>query len=108
MDDLRQLEHIIRKRAKARDDQSYTAKLLKQGVAYSARKMGEEALETLVAAIDENDESLVSEAADLIYHLLIVLRARNIDLSSVFEELQRRTTQSGLEEKALRLQNQGD
>lgn len=81
---------------------SYTAQLVAKGAAYAARKMGEEAIELVVAATQNDKQAITLEAADLFYHLLVVLKASQVDLSAVMEELQRRTSQSGLAEKASR------
>jgi phosphoribosyl-ATP pyrophosphohydrolase len=99
---LRDLEKRLQKRAQASADASYTRQLLDRGVAHCAKKLGEEAIETVLAAISENRERLTAEAADLIYHLLVVLRARGITLADVEAVLAARTRQSGLEEKAAR------
>ena len=92
----------IRERASASADISYTRKLLDRGIAHCAKKLGEEAVEVVVAAIGEDRERVIAEAADLLYHLLVVLEARGITLAEVEAGLSRRTTQSGLEEKAAR------
>ena len=73
-----------------------------RGIAHCAKKLGEEAIETIVAAIGEDRERLIAETADLIYHLLVVLEARGIALADVEAELAKRTKQSGLAEKATR------
>lgn len=96
------LEQIIADRAKASPDVSYTAKLLLSGPARSAKKLGEEAVETVIAAIEQDKTSLTSEAADLLYHLLVVLHGAGIPLENVMQELEKRTIQSGLAEKASR------
>ena len=99
---LRDLEKRVHERAKASPDVSYTRKLIDKGVAHCAKKLGEEAIETVLAAIDEDRERLTAEAADLIYHLLVVLEARGITLAEVEAVLAERTKQSGLDEKASR------
>jgi phosphoribosyl-ATP pyrophosphohydrolase len=99
---LKDLEKRVKERANASADLSYTRKLLDRGVAHCAKKLGEEAVETALAAVSEDRERLIGEAADLIYHLLVVLRARGIALDEVMGELERRTAQSGLAEKAQR------
>jgi phosphoribosyl-ATP pyrophosphohydrolase len=81
---------------------SYTKSLLDKGVAACAKKLGEEATEAVIAAVSETDDRLVSEAADVLYHLLVVLEARQIPLRDVNAELTRRMGQSGLAEKASR------
>ena len=80
---LRDLEQRVHERAKASADVSYTRKLLDKGVAHCAKKLGEEAVETALAAVSEDRERLIGEAADLIYHLLVVLAARGIALAEV-------------------------
>jgi phosphoribosyl-ATP pyrophosphohydrolase len=99
---LRDLEKRVHERAKASADVSYTRKLLDKGVAHCAKKLGEEAVETALAAVSEDRERLIGEAADLIYHLLVVLAARGITLAEVEAALAERTRQSGLDEKASR------
>jgi phosphoribosyl-ATP pyrophosphohydrolase len=100
---LHDLEQRIQARAqRASADASYTRKLLDGGVAHCAKKLGEEAIETVLAAIDEDRERLIAEAGDLIYHLLVVLAARGIALAEVEAALAARTRQSGLAEKASR------
>jgi phosphoribosyl-ATP pyrophosphohydrolase len=99
---LRDLEKRVHERAKASADVSYTRKLLDRGVAHCAKKLGEEAVETVIAAVHEDDKHLTGEAADLLYHLLVVLHARGIPLSAVEAVLAERQRQSGLEEKASR------
>jgi phosphoribosyl-ATP pyrophosphohydrolase len=76
--------------------------LIDKGVAHCAKKMGEEAFETAIAAVQEDKGRLVSEAADLLYHLLVVLKARDVSLAEVEAELAKRTAQSGHAEKASR------
>jgi phosphoribosyl-ATP pyrophosphohydrolase len=99
---LQDLAAIIAERAGASADSSYTKSLLEGGPARAARKMGEEAIEAVIAAIEGEREALVNESADLLYHLLVVLQARGIGLSEVLAELERRTARSGHEEKASR------
>jgi phosphoribosyl-ATP pyrophosphohydrolase len=99
---LDQLAKIIAERARAGGDRSYTRKLLDEGVQKCAKKLGEEAAETTIAAVAGDKPALVAESADLLYHLLVVLEARGVKLADVYAELDRRTGQSGLEEKASR------
>jgi phosphoribosyl-ATP pyrophosphohydrolase len=99
---LHDLEKRVKARARAGADVSYTRKLLDQGVERCAKKLGEEAIETVLAAVAEDRERLIAETADLIYHLLVVLEARGIALADVEAELAARTRQSGLAEKAAR------
>ncbi len=93
---------IIRSRRDGSAENSYTKKLFDGGPSRIAKKLGEEAVETVIAALSEDDAALTGEAADLIYHLLVLLEARGIGLADVLAELQRRTAQSGLKEKASR------
>src|SRR5438270_3150752 len=93
------LEQRVRARAQASPDVSYTRKLLDRGVAQCAKKLGEEAIETVLAAVGEDRERLIAEAADLIYHLLVLLEAREVALADVETVLAARTHQSGLDEK---------
>jgi len=99
---IRDLERLVNDRARESADVSYTRKLLDQGVGPCARKLGEEAVETVLAAVSEDRERLIGEAADLLYHLLVLLHARGISLAEVEAALAARTRQSGLEEKAAR------
>ena len=99
---IHDLEQRVHERAQASPDVSYTRKLLDRGVAQCAKKFGEEAVETALAAVAEDRERLIAEAADLIYHLLVLLKARDIPLAEVEAALAARTNQSGLDEKAAR------
>ena len=99
---IHDLEARVHQRAAASPEQSYTRKLIDKGVAHCAKKLGEEAVETALAAVAEDRQHLIAEAADLIYHLLVVLEARGIKLAEVEAALQARTMQSGLDEKAAR------
>lgn len=99
------LDARIAARAAASPDESYTAKLLAAGVARCAKKLGEESAELLIAAVAGNRQETAAEAADLLYHFLVLLRASGVSLEEVMEELDRRTAQSGLEEKAARKGN---
>lgn len=100
--DLKALERVIAEKANASAEKSYTAQLLANGGERAAKKMGEEAVETVIAAIKGDREELKAEGADLLYHLLVVLKAHNITLDEVEAVLADRTGQSGLEEKASR------
>ena len=100
--DLSDLERIVAERAKASPDQSWTAKLVAHGQQKAAKKLGEEAVETVIAAISDDKDNLVAESADLLYHLMVVLNIAGIPLQNVMDELGRRTAQSGLQEKASR------
>jgi phosphoribosyl-ATP pyrophosphohydrolase len=99
---LRDLEKRVQERAAAGADVSYTRKLIDKGVAHCAKKLGEEAVETVLAAVAEDSDRLIAETADLIYHLMVVLHARGVTLDQVEAALAQRTGQSGLEEKASR------
>src|ERR1700680_518532 len=99
---LQELAARVRERAAASADVSYTRKLLDKGIAHCAKKLGEEAIETALAAVGEDRERVIAEAADLLYHLLVVLEARGIALTAVEAALGGRMTRSGLEEKAER------
>ncbi len=105
--DLASLEAIVAARAASTDGSSYTARLAAAGVAKAAKKLGEEATETVIAAVAEDEASLTGEAADLLYHLLVVLRLRGVPLEAVMDELRSRTVQTGLEEKASRPKGSG-
>ena len=99
---LEELESRIAQRAAASPDESYTAKLIARGIEKAAQKLGEEATEAVIAAVTHNRAELVKESADLLYHLLVVLKAEGVPLSEVMGELDARTAQSGLAEKAAR------
>ena len=99
---LADLEQRVKERAKASADVSYTRKLLDKGIAHCAKKFGEEAIETVMAAVGEDREHLIGEAADTLYHLLVLLEARGVKLAEVEALLETRTKKSGLEEKASR------
>lgn len=99
---LADLAQRIKERAKASPEESYTRKLLDRGVGHCAKKLGEEAVETALAAVSEDRERLTAEAGDLLYHLLVVLEARGIELSEVEAALEKRMSRSGLQEKAAR------
>ena len=99
---LDDLANTIADRAAASPDTSYTRGLLDKGAAHCARKFGEEAIELAIAAAALDEDAVRSEAADVLYHLLVVLRARGVALSSVIGELEGRTRRSGHEEKVSR------
>ena len=98
------LETIIAERAQSTQGQSWTAKLVAKGIDKAAQKMGEEAVETVIAAVKGDGESLIAESADLLYHWLVVLKIAGVPLDAVMSELERRTVRSGLEEKAARVE----
>jgi phosphoribosyl-ATP pyrophosphohydrolase len=104
---LDQLARTIDERARASAETSYTRSLLDRGAAHCARKFGEEAIELAIAAAALDESAVCAEAADVLYHLLVVLRARGVALSSVMDELGKRSAQSGLDEKASRTKNAG-
>ncbi|MET7246195.1 phosphoribosyl-ATP diphosphatase [Methylobacterium sp. EM32] len=99
---LADLDRIVRERAAAAPEESYTAKLVAGGPARPAKKLGEEAVEAAIAAVQGDRDGLTAEAADVLYHLLVVLRAADVPLEAVMAELERRTAQSGIAEKASR------
>jgi phosphoribosyl-ATP pyrophosphohydrolase len=99
---LDDLAEIIDRRAAASAEKSYTRSLLDKGAAHCARKFGEEAIELTIAAAAEDEEAVRAEAADVLYHLMVLLRARGVSFGSVVRELESRTRQSGHEEKAAR------
>ena len=97
---LTDLERIIAGKASAPPEESWTAKLLAGGPARAAKKLGEEAVEAVIAAVEGDRTALTAESADVLYHLLVVLRARGVTVQEVMAELERRTAQSGISEKA--------
>ncbi len=99
---LDDLAAIIANRARIDDGSSYTAKLIAKGVAKCAKKLGEEAVEAAIAAVEKDRDGLKAEAADVLYHLLVLLEASGIGLDEVMQELEGRTGRTGLEEKAAR------
>jgi phosphoribosyl-ATP pyrophosphohydrolase len=99
---LADLERIVDARSKADPSESWTAKLVAAGQQKAAKKLGEEAVETVIAAIEGEKAALTSETADLLYHLMVVLKIGGVPLQDVMAELARRTGQSGLSEKASR------
>lgn len=99
---LADLATIVAERALAPAETSYTAQLLAGGPARPAKKLGEEAVEAAIAAVTGDRAGLVAEAADVLYHLLVVLLSQGIALEDVMAELERRTARSGLAEKAAR------
>lgn len=101
-DSLSRLEATIAARRAADPDSSYVARLNAKGIGKIAQKLGEEATETVIAALTESDEALVGEAADLLFHLMVLLGARQVPLGTVLAELDRREGTSGIAEKASR------
>ncbi len=106
-DILNELAKTIHERRNAPADQSYTRKLLDAGPEKCAKKLGEEAAETIIAALVQTDDELTSEAADLLYHLLVLLESRMVNFADVLKKLESRTGQSGLQEKASRSKKVG-
>jgi phosphoribosyl-ATP pyrophosphohydrolase len=99
---LEELEQIVTARASASTDESWTAKLLAKGPEKCAEKFGEESIEAIIEAIKGDRDRLTSEAADVLFHLLVMLKSRDVALADVMAELARRQGQSGLQEKANR------
>lgn len=96
------LETIIAERGRSGAADSWTAKLFAKGTDKAAQKMGEEAVEAVIAAVKGDRDGLVSESADLLYHWLVVLSLAGVTVDDVMAELEARTTRSGIEEKASR------
>jgi phosphoribosyl-ATP pyrophosphohydrolase len=99
---LTRLEQTIAQRRAADPDVSYVARLHAKGLAKIAQKVGEEAVEAVIAAMTDDRQGLVGEAADLLFHLIVLLGAKDIALAEVLAELDRREGTSGLAEKAAR------
>jgi phosphoribosyl-ATP pyrophosphohydrolase len=99
---LDDLERIVAERGRSGAADSWTAKLFAAGTEKAAKKLGEEAVETVIAAVAGDNQGLVSESADLLYHLLVVLALAGVPLADVVAELERRTARSGVAEKASR------
>lgn len=99
---LETLESIVAARAADDPARSYTARLAAEGMPRATKKLGEEAVETVIAALSGDRRELTKESADLLYHLLVVLRLGGVGLDEVMAELDARTAQSGLAEKANR------
>jgi len=99
---LERLAALLEQRRGADPEGSYVARLYARGVPHIAKKLGEEAVETVLAAVGEDDARLVSECADLWFHSLVLLAARGLGPQAVLAELSRREGLSGLEEKAAR------
>ena len=99
-DTLQTLAATIAARRGGDPTSSYVAKLIAAGAPFAARKLGEEAVETIVAALSGNADALTSEAADLVFHLLVLLETRGVPFAEVLGELDRRAGVSGIAEKA--------
>lgn len=104
-DTLTRLEATIAQRLTASPETSYVAKLHAKGLAKIAQKLGEEATETVIAALSGESKELVGEAADLIFHLMVLLAEKGVPLDKVLAELDRREGTSGIAEKAARSQD---
>ncbi len=102
---LKVLSDTVHERRKSAAEKSYTRQLLDAGPPKCAKKLGEEAVELVIAATSEDDTALHNEAADLLYHLLVLLESRNSDLAPVLDILAERHGISGLDEKASRGQS---
>ncbi|MEP2990355.1 MAG: phosphoribosyl-ATP diphosphatase [Parasphingorhabdus sp.] len=103
MDDrLKALEQTIRERRDADPGSSYVASLRTKGRAKMAEKLGEEAIETVIAAVQDDRNGAIGESADLLFHLMVLIADMDISLEDVIAELARREGLSGLEEKASR------
>jgi phosphoribosyl-ATP pyrophosphohydrolase len=102
MDTLARLEATITERLKSAPGESYVASLAERGLPVIARKLGEEATEAVIAALTGGEDELVAEAADVLFHLLVLLAHKDIPLAAVLAELERREGTSGLVEKASR------
>jgi phosphoribosyl-ATP pyrophosphohydrolase len=102
MDTLARLEATIAQRLTASPEESYVAKLHHKGLAKIAQKLGEEATETVIAALTGDKAELVGEAADLLFHLMVLLGEKGVALADVLAELDRREGLSGVAEKAAR------
>ena len=99
---LRHLAETIAERRNETADKSYTKKLLDGGPELCAKKLGEEAAEVVIAGVAQDEAALKAEAADLLYHLLVLLESRDVPFDDVLEVLEGRMGLSGLEEKAQR------
>jgi phosphoribosyl-ATP pyrophosphohydrolase len=99
---IHDLASIVDARAASGGEASYARKLLDKGPEHCAKKLGEEAVETVIAGIGEDRDHLIAESADLLFHLLVLLKSRDVKLAEVEAALAQRTGMSGLEEKAAR------
>ena len=99
---IHDLAAIVDARAASGGEASYTRKLLDKGPAQCAKKLGEEAVETIIAAVEDDREHLIAESADLLFQFLVLLKSRGVKLEEVEATLAQRTGMSGLEEKAAR------
>ena len=101
--ELHNLFNTIYRRKGGDCNQSYTARLLSGGTEYVARKFGEEAVETIIAAMQENKRAVITESADVLYHLFVLLVNADVSLEDVISEIEKRRDISGLEEKSSRI-----
>jgi phosphoribosyl-ATP pyrophosphohydrolase len=99
---IHDLAATIDARAGSGGEASYTRRLLDKGPEHCAKKLGEEAVETVIAAVENDRNHLIAESADLLFHLLVLLKSRGVTLEDVEAALAQRTTMSGLDEKAAR------
>lgn len=99
---LTRIQKVIKNRKGGDPSKSYVAKIFSKGRLKIAQKFGEESVEAIIAALSEDDEALIGEAADALFHLQIMLVERGISISDVLDELERREGKSGLDEKASR------
>ena len=99
---LERLDLTIKKRMAEAPNSSYTAKLFKKGPEKCAEKFGEEAIELIVASVKKKKKEIISEAADALYHMCVLLRSKNISIQEVLSELVSREGVSGIEEKRKR------
>ncbi|MBN9315934.1 MAG: phosphoribosyl-ATP diphosphatase [Devosia sp.] len=97
---LEALDQRVAARATASPEESWTAKLLAAGIERAAKKFGEESAELIIAAVTRDPAGTTAEAADVLYHLLVLLRGAGVPLADVMAELEKRTAQSGIAEKA--------
>jgi phosphoribosyl-ATP pyrophosphohydrolase len=102
MSELEQLQQLIQSKKDSDLSLSYTAKLFSQGIEEIQKKFGEESIELIIASNQNNRNNIINETADVLYHLLVLLSEKSISLKEVVEELERRSSMSGLEEKANR------
>ena len=98
-DILTRLDRVINNHKQKKTDQSYSAKLLNEGVEKCTEKFGEEAIELIIACLTQKNKEIIHEAADVLYHLNVLMRAKNISIEEVLSELSRREGISGLKEK---------
>jgi phosphoribosyl-ATP pyrophosphohydrolase len=101
-DTLDRLYKVVQEKRRADPEKSYIAKRMKQGTAKIAQKLGEEAVETVIAAIEKDRQGIINESADLLFHWLLLLVDGGVEVSEVMAELERREGISGLDEKASR------